>query len=59
LITDDPLEEIQRAGHNRAPISLTRNAADARLDTQHHTIDELYDLLDDIHRPLYEHALAA
>jgi putative SOS response-associated peptidase YedK len=59
LITDDPLEEIKLAGHDRTPVSLTHEAAQAWLDTKSHSTGELFDLSDDIHRPFYEHAIAA
>jgi putative SOS response-associated peptidase YedK len=59
LITDEPLEEIAQAGHNRTPISLTPEAAEQWLDTPNRSPDEFLALLDDIKRPYYEHAVAA
>lgn len=59
LITDDPLEEIALAGHDRTPVSLTSVAAQQWLSPQSNSKDELFALLDEIKRPLYEHAIAA
>ncbi|MDH3695298.1 MAG: SOS response-associated peptidase [Gammaproteobacteria bacterium] len=59
LITDDPLEEIQRAGHDRTPVSLNSATARVWLEPQSHSKDELSALLDEIKRPYYEHAIAA
>lgn len=59
LITDDPLEEIALAGHDRTPISLTSTAARHWLSPQSSDQDSLFALLDDIKRPFYEHAIAA
>lgn len=59
LITDDPLEEVALAGHNRTPISLTPIAAGQWLHPGDMDDEQLLALLDDIKRPFYDHAVAA
>lgn len=59
LITDDPLEEVALAGHDRTPVSLSSTAAKLWLDTTSVDKDSLFALLDDIKRPFYGHAIAA
>lgn len=59
LITDDPLEEVALAGHDRTPVSLNASAARQWLSPVSRDKDELFTLLDDIKRPFYEHAVAA
>lgn len=59
LITDDPLDEIAQAGHDRTPVSLTSAAAKQWLDVAGAEKAEMLELLDQIKRPHYEHAIAA
>ena len=59
LITDDPLEEVALAGHDRTLISLNETSALQWLDVSSCGTDMLFELLDDIKRPYYGHAIAA
>jgi putative SOS response-associated peptidase YedK len=58
LITDDPPEEVRQAGHNRCPINLTREAAEAWLSPRGRSDAELFDILAQRYRPFYEHRIA-
>lgn len=58
LITDEPPEEVKRAGHDRCPINLTREAALAWLEPQGRSAGELFEILSRRHRPFYEHRIA-
>lgn len=58
LITDEPPQEVAQAGHNRCPINLTREAALAWLTPRGRTAKELFAILDQRHRPYYEHRVA-
>jgi putative SOS response-associated peptidase YedK len=58
LITDEPPEEVQRAGHDRCPINLTREAAVAWLKPHGRSSAELFEILGQRHRPLYKHRVA-
>lgn len=59
LITDDPVDEVALTGHDRTPISLNEPSAMQWLDVSSHDTDTLFELLDDIKRPYYDHAIAA
>ncbi len=59
LITDDPPPEVADAGHDRCPINLTRAAAESWLSPQGQNPEALLNLLEDRHRPFYEHFRAA
>jgi putative SOS response-associated peptidase YedK len=58
LITDDPPPEVAAAGHDRCPINLTREAAEAWLSPQGRDRNELFELLEQRQQPYYEHARA-
>ncbi|MFC4311584.1 SOS response-associated peptidase family protein [Steroidobacter flavus] len=58
LITDEPPEEVARAGHNRCPINLTREAALNWLTPQGRSDAELFEILNQRQRPYYEHRVA-
>lgn len=58
LITDEPPEEVQQAGHDRCPINLTREAALTWLEPRGRTSAELFEILQQLHRPFYEHRIA-
>ena len=59
LITDDPLEEVAAAGHDRTPVSLTTEAAYDWLTPGETNKEQLLSILDNIKRPYYNHAVAA
>lgn len=59
LITDDPPPEIAAAGHDRCPINLTREAAEAWLTPTVRSNAELFAILSQRHRPLYEYVRLA
>jgi putative SOS response-associated peptidase YedK len=59
LITDEPPAEVAAAGHDRCPINLTREAAEAWLQPQGRSAAELFAVLEQRRRPFYEHVLAA
>lgn len=59
LITDDPPPEIAAAGHDRCPINLTREAANAWLTSQTRTASEWLGILAQRQLPYYEHMQAA
>jgi putative SOS response-associated peptidase YedK len=59
LITDEPPAEVAAAGHDRCPVSLTRSAAEAWISPQKRDLSELLEILEQRHRPYYEHRAAA
>ncbi|HSX62244.1 MAG TPA: SOS response-associated peptidase family protein [Tahibacter sp.] len=59
FITDEPPPEVAAAGHDRCPIPLKAEHIDAWLTPQGRSPEELFGLLDDRHRPFYEHREAA
>jgi putative SOS response-associated peptidase YedK len=58
LITDEPPPEVAQAGHNRCPINLTHEAALAWLSPLGRSSAELFEILNQRHRPYYEHRIA-
>ncbi|TCK96984.1 SOS response-associated peptidase family protein [Paraburkholderia sp. BL9I2N2] len=58
-ITDDPPPEIEAAGHDRCIIPIKPENVDAWLNPDPRDLESLYAILDDRHRPYYEHRLAA
>lgn len=57
LITDEPPEEVARAGHNRCPINLTPDAALAWLTPTGRSDAALFEIMAQRHRPYYEHRI--
>lgn len=58
LITDEPPREVAAAGHDRCPIYLTREAAEAWLSPEGRSRAELFEILAQRQRPFYEHRIA-
>jgi len=58
-ITDEPPPEVSAAGHDRCIVPIKPEHVDAWLNPQSRPLAELYAILDDRHRPYYEHRLAA
>jgi putative SOS response-associated peptidase YedK len=58
-ITDDPPPEVAAAGHDRCIVPIKPENVDAWLNPQGRPLADLYAILDDRHRPYYEHRLAA
>jgi putative SOS response-associated peptidase YedK len=60
VITDEPPEEVQAAGHDRCPIPLQHSNVRARPEAgPAHSVKELDGMLEDRRRPYYQHQLAA
>jgi putative SOS response-associated peptidase YedK len=59
FVTEDPPPEVAAAGHDRCPIPLKPENVDAWLTPRGRSHDELFAMLEDRHRPYYEHRLAA
>lgn len=59
LITDEPPSEVAAAGHDRCPINLIRLAAEAWISPEGREAGESLELLQQRHRPYYEHRAAA
>lgn len=58
-ITDEPPPEVAEAGHDRCIVPLKPEHLDVWLQPEGRPLDELYAILDDRHRPYYEHRQAA
>lgn len=58
-ITDDPPPEIAAAGHDRCIVPIKPQNIDAWLNPDPANLAALHAILDDRHRPFYEHRLAA
>ncbi|WP_413657889.1 SOS response-associated peptidase family protein [Paraburkholderia phenoliruptrix] len=58
-ITDEPPPEVAAAGHDRCIIPIKPENVEAWLHPDPEDLDSLYAILDDRHRPFYEHRLAA
>jgi putative SOS response-associated peptidase YedK len=58
-ITDEPPPEVAAAGHDRCIIPIKPEHVDAWLTPEGRPLADLYAILDDRHRPYYEHRLAA
>jgi putative SOS response-associated peptidase YedK len=58
-ITDEPPPEIAAAGHDRCIIPIKPENVDTWLNPDPRDLESLYAILDDGHRPYYEHRLAA
>lgn len=58
-ITDEPPPEVSAAGHDRCIIPIREENLDAWLNPRHSPLTALYAILDDRHRPYYEHRMAA
>jgi putative SOS response-associated peptidase YedK len=58
-ITDDPPPEIAAAGHDRCIVPIKPENIDAWLNPDPANLAALHAILDDRHRPFYEHRLAA
>lgn len=58
-ITDEPPPEVAAAGHDRCIIPIKPEHLDAWLNPAGRPLADLYAILDDRHRPYYEHRLAA
>ena len=59
IITDDPPREIAAAGHDRCLIPIKPELIDAWLTPDPHNLAKFQAILDDRHRPHYEHRMAA
>lgn len=59
LITDDPPDEVAAAGHDRCPVNLTREAAEAWTEAGSRDSEGWFQLLAKRQRPYYDHELAA
>lgn len=59
IVTNDPPFEVARAGHDRCPIFLTREAAKKWLSPHGKTKDEMIEVLSDIIAPVFQHQIAA
>jgi putative SOS response-associated peptidase YedK len=55
IITDEPAPEIAEAGHDRTPVFLTNDAADAWLSPANISKHELLEVLSDREEPHYSH----
>lgn len=58
-ITDEPPPEVAAAGHDRCPINIKAENADAWLTPNGRGVADLQATLGDVERPYYEHQLAA
>jgi putative SOS response-associated peptidase YedK len=58
-ITDEPPPEVAAAGHDRCIVPIKPENIDAWLNPQASDMEAMYAILDDRHRPYYEHRLAA
>lgn len=58
-ITDEPPHEVAAAGHDRCIIPIKESNLDAWLRPDREDLKAQYAILDDRHRPFYEHKLAA
>jgi hypothetical protein len=58
-ITDEPPPEIAAAGHDRCIIPIKPENIDAWLCPEPGDLAAQYAILDDRHRPYYEHRMAA
>lgn len=58
-ITDEPPAEVSAAGHDRCIIPIKEANLDAWLQPDRRDLKAQYAILDDRHRPVYEHKLAA
>jgi len=58
-ITDEPPPEVAAAGHDRCIIPIKPENVEAWLNPDPRELASLYAILDDRHRPYYEHRLAA
>jgi Uncharacterized conserved protein len=58
-ITDEPPPEIAAAGHDRCIIPIKPEHIDAWLCPDPNNLAAQYAILDDRHRPYYEHRMAA
>lgn len=58
-VTDDPVPEVAAAGHDRTIINLKRENVDRWLNPDPKNLDALDAIMDDVHRPYYEHRKAA
>jgi putative SOS response-associated peptidase YedK len=58
-ITDEPPAEVAAAGHDRCIVPIKPENVDAWLYPEGRPLAEMYAILDDRHRPYYEHRMAA
>ncbi len=58
-ITDEPPLEVTAAGHDRCIVPIKPEHVEAWLHPDPQDLASLYAILDDRHRPYYEHRLAA
>lgn len=58
-ITDEPPPEVAAAGHDRCIIPIKPERIDAWLNPDSRDLATQYAILDDRHRPYYEHRMAA
>ena len=58
-ITDEPPDEVRKAGHDRMIINIKKENVDRWLEPSGRTVDELQSILSDREAPYYEHQVAA
>jgi putative SOS response-associated peptidase YedK len=58
-ITDEPPPEVAAAGHDRCIVPIKPGNVDAWLNPQGRPLVDLYAILEDRHRPFFEHRMAA
>jgi len=59
IVTDEPPEEVAAAGHNRCPVPLKATNVEAWMALPNAEAAEYDGMLEDKHRPYYEHLMAA
>ncbi|MEK6423091.1 MAG: hypothetical protein V4801_26170 [Burkholderia gladioli] len=59
FIEDEPPPEVAAAGHDRCIIPIKPESVEAWLNPDPSDLASAYAILDDRHRPYYEHKLAA